>query len=107
MAAASRKTEAEGRSPSPTPSRDPLYHDWQADDLTGDQLLQALENVRRGQNVFEVVRMNSSDLEVEDRYNRKDKSLSQLSKRFLAEFGLTSNQVISMFEVTDKLSTIS
>jgi len=63
-----------------------------------------VENFRRSRDVFTVVRRATAD-ELEERYSRKDKSLSQLSKRFLAEFGLESNQLISMFEVTDRLRT--
>lgn len=57
-----------------------------------------------GSSIFEVIRSISSETEIEERYSRKEKSLSQLSKRFLAEFGYSSNTLISMFEVTDKLS---
>lgn len=106
MASASLSTAAARRSRSPSDSGDLNDFKWPADSWTDCEVARALENAQRGRPVFEVVRVSTADLEMEERYNRKDKSLSQLSKRFLAEFGLASNQVISMFEVTDKLSTI-
>jgi hypothetical protein len=71
------------------------------------EIKRAIQNFKLGKDVFKVVRSNPGEPDLEERYSRKDKSLSQLSKRFLAEFGMTSNQVISMFEVTEKLSMFS
>lgn len=70
------------------------------------QIERALHRFKLGREVFKVIRVAPGDAELEERYSRKDKSLSQLSKRFLAEFGTASNQVISMFEVTEKLRMI-
>ena len=69
-----------------------------------EEAFQGLENLKNGAQVFTVCRAASAEHETEERYSRKDKSLSQLSKRFLSEFGMVSNQLISMFEVTDRLS---
>lgn len=69
---------------------------------------QTLKSLREGKGIFKVVRKptKKDEQEGEGRYSRKEKSLSQLSKRFLAEFGLNNNQLISMFDVTDRLSTV-
>lgn len=52
----------------------------------------------------DVFEQNNSSKSLEEKYNRKEKSLSQLSKKFLYEFGGTNNRMISMFEVTERLS---
>lgn len=76
----------------------------QLDLALDEEAMRGVRSFRRGEPVFQVCRSSLPDAEVEERYSRKDKSLSQLSKRFLAEFGMASNQHISMFEVTDRLS---
>ena len=78
--------------------------DSNVDSTLDEEAMRGLASYKRGEQVFVICRNSVPDAEVEERYSRKDKSLSQLSKRFLAEFGMVSNQHISMFEVTDRLS---
>lgn len=71
----------------------------QMDEFFHDDLVEMFE---KKETLFEISRKKSYDDAVE-KYNRKEKSLGQLSKKFLSFFGALENCEVSLDTVTSQL----